>query len=44
MENAKLDFKATIDRVAEASKGKEEMIEDWISRGELACEKLIERA
>ncbi len=44
MENAKLDFKATIDRVAEASKWKKEMVEDWISRGELACVKLIEEA
>ncbi len=44
MENARLDFKATIDRVAEASKWKEEMIEDWISRGEQACAKVIEMA
>jgi hypothetical protein len=44
MENAGLDFKATIDRVAEASKWKEEMIEDWISRGEQACAKVIETA
>jgi hypothetical protein len=44
VENAKLDFKATIDRVAEASKWKKEMIEDWISRGELVCAKLVERA
>jgi hypothetical protein len=43
MENAKLDFKATIDRVAEASKWKKEMVEDWISRGELACATLTER-
>jgi hypothetical protein len=44
MENAKLDFKATIDRVAEASKWKKETIEDWISRGELVCAKLVEKA
>jgi predicted HicB family RNase H-like nuclease len=44
MDNAKLDFKATIDRVAEASKWKKEMVEDWKSRGELACANLIERA
>jgi hypothetical protein len=44
MENAKLDFKATIDRVAEASKWKKEMVEDWTSSGELACVKLIEEA
>jgi D-serine dehydratase len=36
MENAKLDFKATIDRVADASKWKKETIEDWVSRGESA--------
>jgi hypothetical protein len=40
MENAKLDFKATMDRIAEANKWKTEMIEDWNSRGELVCEKL----
>ncbi len=44
MENAQLDFKATIDRVAEASKWKKETIEDWVSRGELVCAKLVERA
>jgi hypothetical protein len=44
VENAKLDFKATIDRVAEASKWKKETVEDWASRGELVCSKLIERA
>ncbi len=44
MENAKLDFKATIDRVAEASKWKRETIEDWVSRGELVSAKLVERA
>jgi hypothetical protein len=44
MENAKLDFKATIDRVADASKWKKETIEDWVSRGELVCAKLVERA
>ncbi len=44
MENAKLDFKATIDRVAEASKWKEELIEDWTNRGELACADLMEKA
>jgi hypothetical protein len=44
MENAKLDFKATIDRVAEASKWKEEAIEDWTDRGERACADLIEKA
>jgi hypothetical protein len=44
LENAKLDFKATIDRVAEASKWKEEGIEDWTDRGERACADLIEKA
>jgi hypothetical protein len=44
MENAMLDFKATIDRVAEASKWKEETIEDWTNRGQLACADLIEKA
>ncbi len=43
MENTKLDFKTTIDRVAEASKWKEETIEDWTNRGELACADLIEK-
>ncbi len=44
MENAKLDFKTTIDRVAEASKWKEGVVEDWTNRGELACADLIEKA
>jgi hypothetical protein len=44
MENAKLDFKATIDRITEANKWKTETIEDWVSRGEVVCGKLIERA
>jgi hypothetical protein len=44
MENAKSDFRATIDRVAEASRWKKETIEDWVSRGELACGKLMEKA
>jgi hypothetical protein len=44
MENAKLDYKATIDRVAEASRWKEETTNDWISKGELACGNLIEKA
>jgi hypothetical protein len=44
MENARLDFKATMDRIAEASKWKKETIEDWVSRGELVCAKLMEEA
>jgi F0F1-type ATP synthase membrane subunit b/b' len=44
MENAKLDFKTTIDRVAEASKWKEGTIEGWIDKGEKACPDLMEKA
>jgi hypothetical protein len=44
MENAKLDFKATIDRITEENKWKKEMIEDWTSRGELVCDMLVETA
>jgi hypothetical protein len=44
MENAKLDYKATIDRVAEASRWKEETTNDWVSKGKLACGNLIEKA
>jgi hypothetical protein len=44
MENAKLDFKTTIDRVAEASKLKEGIIKDWIDKGEKACADLMEKA
>jgi hypothetical protein len=44
MENAKSDFKATIDRVAEASRWKKGTIEDWLSRGEVVCANLMEEA
>ncbi len=44
MENAKLDYKATIDRVAEVSRWKEGMIDDWVNKGELACGDLMEKA
>ncbi len=44
MENAKLDFKATIDRVAVASKWKEGTIEGWVDKGEKACADLMEKA
>jgi hypothetical protein len=44
MENAKLDFKATIDWMAEANKWKAGTTEDWLSRGELVCDKLVEKA
>jgi hypothetical protein len=43
-ENAKLDFKATIDRIAVVSRWKKGTIEDWLSRGELVCADLMERA
>ncbi len=43
-ENAKLDFKATIDRVAEASRWKKGTIEDWVARGERVCADLREKA
>jgi hypothetical protein len=32
-ENAKSDFKTTIDRIAKARRWKKETIEDWLSRG-----------
>jgi hypothetical protein len=44
MENAKLDFKTTIDRVAEASKWKKGTAEGWIAKGEEACADLMEKA
>ncbi len=44
MENAKLDYKATIDRVAEASKWKEGIIKDWVNKGKLACGDFMEKA
>jgi hypothetical protein len=44
MGNAKSDFKATIDRVAEASRWKKGTIEDWLSRGEVVCANLMEEA
>ncbi len=37
MENAKLDYKATIDRLAEACKWKAETTNGWIDKGEAAC-------
>jgi hypothetical protein len=43
-ENAKSDFKATIDRIAVASRWKQATIEDWLSRGELVCADLMKRA
>ncbi len=44
MENVKLDYKATIDRVAEASRWKEKTINGWINKGEQACGNLMKRA
>jgi hypothetical protein len=44
MENAKSDFKATIDRVAETSRWKKETTEDWLSRGRVVWANLLEEA
>jgi hypothetical protein len=43
-ENAKSDFKTTIDRIAEASRWKKGTIEDWLSRGKVVCAGLMEEA
>ncbi len=43
-ENAMADFKATIDRIAEASRWKRGVTKDWHSRGEVICEGLMEEA
>jgi hypothetical protein len=43
-ENAKSDFRATIDRIAVASRWKKGTIDDWLSRGELVCADLLEKA
>ncbi len=44
LENAKLDYKNTIDRLAEACRWKAETTDDWVHRGEAACRDLLERA
>ncbi len=44
VENAKSDYMATIDRVAEACRWKAETTNSWIDKGELACGNLLERA
>jgi putative ubiquitin-RnfH superfamily antitoxin RatB of RatAB toxin-antitoxin module len=44
MENAKLDYKNMIDRVAEACKWKAETTDGWVYKGEVACGDLLERA
>jgi hypothetical protein len=43
-ENAMADFKTTIDRIADASRWKPGMTEDWHSRGEVICAGLMEEA
>jgi hypothetical protein len=43
-ENAMADFKATIARIAEASRWKRGVAEDWLSRGEAICEGPMEEA
>jgi hypothetical protein len=44
MENARLDYKTTIDRLAEVCKWKAETTNGWINKGEVACGNLLERA
>jgi hypothetical protein len=44
MENAKVDYKNTIDRLAVANRWRPETVDDWIRRGEAACGDLLERA
>jgi hypothetical protein len=44
MENARLDYKTTIDRLAEVCKWKAETTNSWINKGEVACRDLLERA
>ncbi len=44
LENAKLDYKNTIDRLTEVCRWKAETTDDWIRRGEAACGDLLERA
>jgi hypothetical protein len=44
MENAKLDYKNTIDRLTGARKWEAKITDDWVYRGEVACGDLLERA
>jgi hypothetical protein len=44
LENAKLDYKNTIDRLTVACRWKAETTDDWIRRGEAACGDILERA
>jgi ElaB/YqjD/DUF883 family membrane-anchored ribosome-binding protein len=44
MENAKLDYKNTIDRLAEACRWKAETTNGWIYKGEVVCGDLMEKA
>ena len=44
LENAKLDYKNTIDRLTVACRWKPETTDDWVRRGEAACGDLLEKA
>ncbi len=44
LENAKLDYKNTIDLLTVACRWKAEITDDWTRRGEAACGDLLERA
>ncbi len=44
LENVKLDYKNTIDRLTVACRWKAEITDDWTRRGEAACGDLLERA
>jgi hypothetical protein len=43
-ENTRADFKVTINRIAEASRWKRGVTEDWLSRGETVCGGVMEEA
>ncbi len=44
MENAKLDYKNTIDRLAKACRWKTGTTDDWTRRGEMVCGDLLQKA
>jgi hypothetical protein len=44
MENARMDFRNTIDRLAEANRWSSKVKEDWLRRGELVCGDLLNKA
>ncbi len=44
MENARVDFRDTIDRLAEANRWSSGVKEDWLRRGELGCGNLLDKA